>query len=468
MKTSPVLTNPWLIFFVTALGVGMSSLDSGIVNVALPTIAKQFQANLSYVQWVVSGYLLLLCISLPLFGRLGDLYSKRNIYLLGMLCFTISSALCGVAGSLWSLVLFRFLQGMSGAMIIANNKAIIMANFPKSKQGRALGFNSMTAAIGGFAGPALGGLLIMLGGWRLIFYINLPLGLLGCFIGYKIIPRDKAVERHKLDMLGPVLFMLAISAFVLMITNGTIWGWFSWQGLVLLLVAVVMFVAFSKWEKRIVYPMIDFALFKKAKYLNSSIQAFMIFLAVASNNILLPFYLINQLHLSAALSGCVLFIPPLMMILLAAPSGLLVDYIAANKVTTIGIIVTMLGLIVQSCTGESHYALLRVVIAQIIIGSGFALFVSPNNYIMMTSINTNEFGIASSIHSLMKNLGKIIGIAIATAIFSCLESYFISMSVSADFAFNIAFKVALLSTVLLLLLTIIFRMVKPLPSQDAN
>jgi multidrug resistance protein len=207
--------NPWNIFLVIALGVWMATIDAGIVNVALPTFTNHFHIPITHVQWVVTGYLLVICASLPLFGRLGDIYTRRVIYLLGLFIFLVSSALCGLAWSFWSLVLFRFVQGLGGSMIIGNNQAIILTTFPQGKQGRALGINSMLVAMGLIAGPGLGGLLISLAGWRLIFYINIPIGILACILGYYILPKEPRNASDHVDFPGAVLFAFSICCFIL-------------------------------------------------------------------------------------------------------------------------------------------------------------------------------------------------------------------------------------------------------------
>ncbi|MBA4358542.1 MAG: MFS transporter, partial [Desulfovibrio sp.] len=159
----------WRAFSVAASGTFMATLDSGIVNTALPTVARDFAASLQEVQWTVAAYFLVISCLLPLFGRMGDMYGRRRMYSLGFVVFTASSMLCGVAPDLWALIAARVVQGVGAAMLMSNGPAIIMAAFPGATRGRALGIIGMTVALGSLAGPGLGGLLIQGFGWRSVF-----------------------------------------------------------------------------------------------------------------------------------------------------------------------------------------------------------------------------------------------------------------------------------------------------------
>ncbi|MDP3427176.1 MAG: DHA2 family efflux MFS transporter permease subunit, partial [Humidesulfovibrio sp.] len=303
----------WRAFSVAASGTFMATLDSGIVNTALPTVAQDFGASLPEVQWCVSGYFLVISCLLPLFGRMGDMYGRRRMYTLGFLIFTASSMLCGAAPNLLSIIGARVLQGLGAAMLMANGPAIIMAAFPGATRGRALGIIGMTVALGALTGPGLGGLLIQGFGWRSVFYVNLPIGLAGLWLAHRFLPPLERLRDETLDLLGAGLFAVAMTGLLLAMTHGRDWGWTSPQVLTCLGLAAVAFPCFVLWERRTSHPMLDLSLFHIWPFLSGNIVAFLSFMAMFSNAILLPFYLQGQLHLTPLMTGLVLSTLPLVM-----------------------------------------------------------------------------------------------------------------------------------------------------------
>ena len=189
LQTSPRYR--WFILATVSIGTFMSTLDGSIVNVALPTISRELQANLSTLQWVVTAYLLTISSLLPVFGRIADLLGRRRIFSIGFVVFTLGSILCGLAPNIWFLIGMRVLQAIGASMLMANSAAIIIANFPSKERGRALGLTGTVVALGSLSGPALGGILVGLLDWRSIFYINVPIGILGYLAAQIVLPQDK-------------------------------------------------------------------------------------------------------------------------------------------------------------------------------------------------------------------------------------------------------------------------------------
>ncbi len=445
--------NPWSIFIVTALGVWMATIDVGIVNVALPTLAREFNISIAHVQWIVSGYLLVICASLPLFGRLGDIYTRRVIYLLGFFIFLISSALCGLSSSFWSLVSFRFVQGLGASMIMGNNQALVLTSFPKGKQGQALGINSMLAAVGLIAGPGFGGLLIGLTGWRCIFFINVPIGILGCILGYYILPKETRNRADHIDFLGAILFALGMCCFILAVTHIDDFGLLSPKIISLVLVTLISLFLFIKWEKYFSQPMIDLNIFKIQPYLYGVIITFIAFIAFATNSILLPFYLQDLIHLKPAIVGLFLLMPPLFMMLLGPISGYLADRYNQDVLATIGLSIVLIGILtLASLTVNSP--LWHIALAQILLGIGIGIFSAPNNYNMLKKVPKTEISLGSSIASLMRNTGRICGIAIAIAIFTIVQKHILVHSINHNYAFTAGFKAAFLAAAVFLMLAI--------------
>lgn len=215
----------WYVLAAVSTGTFMSTLDSSIVNVALPTISEQFQVELSTLQWTVTAYLLAITSMLPVFGRLADMLGRKKIFGLGFIIFTSGSALCGLSPGIWFLVGARVLQAIGAAMLMANSAAIIVAIFPFQERGRALGLTGTVVALGSMSGPALGGILISLAGWRTIFYINLPLGILAYLLVQSILPSDQLLaEEESFDFAGAFLFAGGMISLLYSINSGSVWG----------------------------------------------------------------------------------------------------------------------------------------------------------------------------------------------------------------------------------------------------
>ncbi|MEN6328173.1 MAG: MFS transporter, partial [Syntrophomonas sp.] len=215
----------WYVLGTVSIGTFMSTLDSSIVNVALPTMSGQLHSELSTLQWAVTAYLLTISSLLPVFGRTADLLGRRKVYSLGFLIFTLGSILCGSAQNIWFLVGTRVLQAVGASMLMANSAAIITAIFPFQERGKALGLTGTVVALGSMTGPALGGILIGLTGWRSIFYINLPIGIIGYMAALSILPKDEPrKEKEKFDFIGASLFSAGMISVLFAINNGEDWG----------------------------------------------------------------------------------------------------------------------------------------------------------------------------------------------------------------------------------------------------
>jgi EmrB/QacA subfamily drug resistance transporter len=206
----------WYVLATVSVGTFMSTLDSSIVNVALPTISGSLHSQLSTLQWVVTSYLLTISSLLPVFGRTADLLGRKKIYSLGFLIFTLGSILCGLATNIWFLVGTRVLQAIGASMLMANSAAIITATFPSEERGKALGLTGTVVALGSLTGPALGGLLIGFLNWRAIFYINLPIGIIGFLAARWILPVDEIRKgQESFDFTGALAFTAGMVCLLL-------------------------------------------------------------------------------------------------------------------------------------------------------------------------------------------------------------------------------------------------------------
>jgi EmrB/QacA subfamily drug resistance transporter len=406
----------WLIFSVTVMGTFMAVLDSSIVNVALPLIAASFGVELTAVQWVVTAYLLVISSLLPLFGKIGDMYGRRKIYLLGFVIFTIGSLLCSLSSSIWFLVASRVLQAIGASMLMSNSPAIVSVTFPGKERGRVLGMNGTVVALAAMAGPSLGGILVGLFNWQWIFYINLPIGIFAYLLGYYILPVEEKHSSGTFDFKGAALFAVGMTGLLVVLSEGQEWGWGSLAAFATTIVSIVILSIFVWHEGRVLHPMIDLTLFKRWPFLAGNVSGLLSFMAMFSNNMLMPFYLHSVLLLTPTQIGLAITPFPLLMAFAAPVSGYLSEKVSPVILTSGGLGILMSGLLYLS-TLDAQSAIWQVAIGQGIMGIGNGMFQSPNNNSVLSSVPASKVGLASGISALMRNVGMVSGTAVAVSVF---------------------------------------------------
>ncbi|GIP54012.1 MFS transporter [Paenibacillus vini] len=417
------LTSPWVILANVSLGTFMSTLDGSIANVALPTIAGELSAPIHVVQWVLTAYLLTICATLPIMGKISDMFGRSRIYNYGFLIFAIGSALCGISGSLGLLIGSRILQALGAACLMSNSQAIIAEVFSSKGRGRAMGITGTMVSLGSLTGPGIGGILVEHLGWTSIFWINVPIGIFGFIAGWFILPKDRnRKEQQPFDYTGSTLFMVGMVAFLYVISGGQDWGWLSptvWIGGGLSLVVLILFYL---WEKRTRYPMLDFSLYRIPAFAIGNITALLSFVALFFTNVLMPFYMHDVLGFSPAKTGYTMMVYPLVMAVVAPISGWLSDKIGSYSLTTAGLIVNALafGLLNTLSTNESAW---MVGLHLGLFGLGGGLFQSPNNSSIMGSVSRDKLGTAGGLNALVRNIGMVLGTSLSISIYSSRLSY---------------------------------------------
>lgn len=415
-KWSQLSYYPWLIFAVTATGTFMSTLDASIVNVALPVIAKNLSADLHTVQWVVLAYLLTISSLLPLFGRIGDMIGRKTVYTGGFVIFSGGSFLCGAAGSIGLLIAARILQAVGASMLMSIAPAIIASTFPGSTRGRALGMVGSVVALGSMTGPGVGGILVGFFGWQSIFYVNVPIGIVGYILGRILLPGGEQHRNERFDFIGALLFALGVFSLMLVISQGHEWGWSSMPVLAAAGVALSSLGIFGWWEKKTPQPMLDLSMFHNWPYLAGNAAGFCSFLTLSANAVLLPFYLHTVLHLSSMQMGFLLMSFPVVLIFIAPISGYLSEKVNMVVLTSGGLTLTAVGLY-HMASLNSESSMLQVIAGQAVLGLGNGMFQSPNNNSVLLSVAPAKLGLAGGINALVRNLGMISGTAIAISIF---------------------------------------------------
>ncbi len=284
--------NKWAVLSIVAIGVFMATLDSSIVNISLPTIAHYFGTALTgAVEWVIIAYLVVIAGVLLTIGRLADMIGRKPIWVAGLIIFTIGSAISGASISLGMLIAARALQGLGGALIMAISPAMLTSAFPASERGRALGMNAVIVALGVSVGPTLGGIITQNFTWRWIFYVNVPIGIIGIIATLRILTERLHRNPGRFDPWGAVLLAVGLIALTAGLSFGQEWGWTSPLLISTLVVSVIAFVLLVIVEHRVADPIIKFSLLRNRVFLSANVSLILSFLALFAVSFMLPFYL---------------------------------------------------------------------------------------------------------------------------------------------------------------------------------
>jgi EmrB/QacA subfamily drug resistance transporter len=396
----------------------LSSLGTSIANVGLPTLAQAFNSSFQDVQWIVLAYLLAITALIVSVGRLGDITGRRRLLLAGIFLFTVASGLCGVAPTLWLLIAARAVQGLGAAIMMALTLAFVGEAVPKAKTGSAMGLLGTMSAIGTALGPSLGGVLIAGLGWRAIFLINVPLGILTFLLAHRTLPvdcRGPQPERAGFDTMGTLLLALTLAAYALAMTIGR--GSFGPLNMALLSAAVFGVGLFVLAEARAASPLIRLAMFRDSVLSASLAMSALVSTVMMATLVVGPFYLSRALELDAALVGFVLSIGPLVAALIGVPAGRIVDRFGAQRMTIVGLIGIAAGSAILSML-PARFGIPGYIAPIIVITAGYALFQAANNTAVMTDIRPDQRGVISGMLNLSRNLGLITGASVMGAVFA--------------------------------------------------
>jgi EmrB/QacA subfamily drug resistance transporter len=416
-------TQKWGVLVAIGIGTFMTALDTSVVNTVLPVIGQNFNKAISNVEWVVTIYLLVLSGLLLSFGRLGDMRGHKTIYLSGFGIFMLGSLFSGIAPNVGLLIAFRGLQALGAAMLAANSPAILTKSFPVQQRGQALGLQATMTYLGLTVGPSLGGWLASLFSWRVVFYINLPVGLAAIWLSLRFIPSDTSHQQaEQFDYPGAITFLMGLGSLLLGLNQGVEWGWNSIPILALLLSAVILLSLFIYIEGHVKHPMLDLSLFKQLPFSMTTASAVINYIGVYSSIFLMPYYLIQGRGFSPAQAGLILTAQPVIMAVIAPISGTLSDRIGTRIPAVFGMAVLSAGLYFLSrLTAQSSIESMMLALA--IVGLGTGAFISPNNSALMGSAPKSRQGIAAGILATSRNFGMVLGVGIAGAIFTTVLNY---------------------------------------------
>jgi EmrB/QacA subfamily drug resistance transporter len=438
MPTPPAPPNvdysrKWHVMTATGLGIFLGTIDSSIVNVALPTMAKDLDTTFAAVQWVVIAYLLTLATLTLGVGRLGDMLGKKRIYTLGFAVFTLGSVLCGLAPGIGWLIGSRVVQAVGASMIFALGMAIITQAFPPSERGRALGISGALVSIGIVIGPSLGGLIVDQWSWRWIFIVNLPIGIIGTAAAHRFVPDVPPPGGQRFDFKGAGVFLVALLTFMLGLSLAQSRGFGSGAVLALLVVGIVSIVAFVVIERSVPQPMLDLALFQNRLLTINLLTGWMTFFAIAGLFILAPFYLENVLGASPRQVGLLIAPAPLLLGISAPISGSVSDRIGPRRVLVFGLAILVGAyLAMQLLRADSPMWMIMLVMAPA--GLGMGIFQSPNNSAVMGSASAERLGVTSAMLTTTRNTGQLTGIAVLGAVWALRVSYHHGATIDAQTA----------------------------------
>ncbi len=411
----------WAVFSIVAIGVFMATLDSSIVNISLPSIARDFGVPLNgAIEWVIISYLVVTAAILLTAGRLSDMIGRKAIWAIGLFVFTAGSALCGAATSLGFLVAARAAQGLGGALLFAASPAMITNVFSPQERGRALGLNAVIVALGVSVGPPLGGLITAYLTWRWIFYVNVPIGIIGILLTLRVLTEKFHRKPGKFDPFGAILLGVGLASLTAALSFGQELGWSSPIFIAGVGVGVVALGCIPFVERRVANPIIDMKLLRNRVFLSANMSLVLSFLALFAVSFLMPFYLEQLRGFPTQTVGLLLTPLPIMIAIVAPISGSLADRFGSTRwLASGGLAIACGGLILLSQL-NAQSSVFDIIWRLLVTGLGQALFQSPNNSALLGSAPPQQRGSASGFLATGRVMGQSLSVALAGAIFASL------------------------------------------------
>jgi EmrB/QacA subfamily drug resistance transporter len=410
--------NKWAVLALAATSGFMTSLDSSIVNISLPSIARTFGVPLNgSVEWVIIGYLLIIAATLLTFGRLADMIGRKPLLIGGLALFTFGSAICGLAPSLGLLVAARFVQGLGAALIFAVNIAMITTAFPAKERGRALGTNAIMVALGVSLGPTIGGIITSHLTWRWIFYVNVPIGVVTLVVAWFILTETLRRSNSRFDPAGAALLAVGLTGLILALSFGQEWGWASWRVIGALIVGIGFLAGALILEQRVSDPILHLALLRNRVFAAAEASFMFCMLALFAVGFLLPFYFEELKGFSPEQAGLMLTPMSLALAVVAPISGTLADRFRLSWLAPLGLGLACLGLVLlgQLTVQSSPF---DVIWRLLVTGIGQGLFQSPNTSMLMGAAPAKAQGEASGILATGRVVAQGFSVALAGAIFA--------------------------------------------------
>ena len=400
-----------------SLAMLLSSLGTSVANVALPTLEEAFDASFSQVQWVVLAYLLAITTLVVSAGRLGDIVGRRRLLVLGIATFTGALTVCAAAPSLPLLVAGRAVQGTGAAIMMSLTLAFVAETVPKERTGSAMGLLGTTSAMGTALGPSLGGLLIAAVGWRAIFVVNVPLGVMALGLAWRHLPADRVRTdpRPRFDVAGTLVLAVTLAAYALAMTIGH--GHLGSLSLVLLAGAVTGVALFVAVEGRAAAPLVRAAVLRQPGLRAGLATSALVSTVMMATLVVGPFYLAAVLGLNAALVGLVMSVGPAVVVLAGVPAGRVTDRAGARPLGVVGLTTMAAGALLLTVT-PARLGVPGYIAPIVVVTLGYALFQTANNTAVMAGARPDQRGVTSGMLNLSRNLGLVTGASVMGAVFT--------------------------------------------------
>jgi len=423
MEKAKGIPYKWLVLLTVAIGSFMGTLDASIVNISFPRLTQVFETEPSVVMWVSVAYLLVSVGLMLTLGRIGDTYGRKRVYILGFTVFTLGLVLCSLSQSIVQLILARVVQAIGSAMTVAISTAIVTAAFPNEERGKALGILGGVVSSGLLSGPVLGGLILDALDWRAIFYIRVPVGIIGIIMALILLKEQKDAETGlKFDLGGAATLFGGLSCLLLFFNFGGRLGFTSPLAIILVASAVALLALFIIFERRVSHPIVDLSLFRNRVFAAANISLIFMFVAISANTFLMPFFLIDGLGHSASRTGLIFATISFTALIVGPVSGWLSDKVGSRILCTVGITLICLALFLLSRL-STESSEVDVIIRLVIQGIGSGMFSSPNNSSIMGSVPREKLSTGSAMIGTVRQIGMSCGIAIAGTIFTSRQAF---------------------------------------------
>lgn len=414
--------SPWLVLFTLCLGFFMILLDTTIVNIAIPQISLHLDAALSDILWILNAYILVYAVLLITAGRLGDLYGPKQLFVVGLVIFTLSSAACGLAQSPQQLIIFRIIQGLGGALLTPQTLSVLTMIFPPEKRGAAFGIWGAVAGVATIAGPTVGGWLVTDYGWRWIFFVNVPVGVVALVLAVVVMPNVKLNRRHKLDVSGVVLSTAAL----LLITYGLIegqshhwgkvWGPVTIPMVIGLGSALLALFLYQQYTQRDGEPLVPFSIFKDRNFSVMNFIAAAIGFGMLGLFLPLTIFLQSVLGLTALQAGWTTAPMSIISMFVAPVAGRFADKVGGKWILFVGVSLFAGGMGILIASANVGVTRLHLLPGLIVAGFGLGLTFAPMQTIAMHNIEPRMAGAASGLINTSRQLGAVIGSAAVGAL----------------------------------------------------
>lgn len=413
----------WLVVSTVCIGAFMAALDASIINLALPSLVTQLNVSMATVEWISLVYLLTLASLVIPFGRLADMLGRKWMYTGGFTVFLISSLLCGLAPTFGVLLLARVLQAVGAAMLQANSVAIITAATPPQHRGKAIGIQASAQGIGLSLGPVIGGGLLAMGDWRWLFYINIPIGIIGTILGILLLPQDNAKKKDSFDLWG-MLFLIPFLVFlVYILNNGTALGWASPVILIGSFTALLALTSFIREEQHAPVPLMDLALFRSSIFIRGNLTGFLSFTVMYGVLLLSPFLMEAVFHANSIRAGLYLSFVPIGMTIMTPVSGYLADRFGIRLPAITGIVTLLIGCAALASI-RSDGDIVRLLLGLALVGGGMGLFTPPNNSNVMGNVPAARLGVAGATLNMSRTIGMGMGVTLGGTLYRLAQNIF--------------------------------------------